>query len=92
MLTDVRRHGAPQSFPADTDFRPEAADLDLTYGRAWLLCRFIAETWSAAQLVRLYAEVDGGTAVPSALHDVLGVDEQTLLHRWQAWLEHEADR
>jgi len=92
VLTDVRRHGAPQSFPADTDFRPEAADLDLTYGRAWLLCRFIAETWSAAQLVRLYAEVDGGTAVPSALHDVLGVDEQTLLHRWQAWLEHEADR
>ena len=92
VLSDVRRHGAPQSFPADTDFRPDAADLDLTYGRAWLLCRFIADTWSGAQLVRFYAEIDAGTALPSALHDVLGIDEQTLLHRWQAWLEHEADR
>jgi hypothetical protein len=92
VLSDVRRHGAPPSFPADTDFRPDAADLDLTYGRAWLLCRFIADTWSGAQLVRFYAETDAGKSLPSALHDVLGIDEQTLLHRWQAWLEHEADR
>jgi hypothetical protein len=92
VLSDVRRHGAPQSFPADSDFRPDAADLDLTYGRAWLLCRFIADSWSAAHLVRFYAEIDDGTAMPNALHDVLGIDEQTLLHRWQTWLEHEADR
>ena len=92
VLSDVRRHGVPEGFPTDAEFRPAASDLDLTYGRAWLLCRFIAETWSGPRLVRLYAAIDDGTAVPVALHDVLGIDEQTLLRRWQTSLAREAGR
>ncbi|GAA3618401.1 hypothetical protein [Microlunatus ginsengisoli] len=92
VIEDVRRHGPPAEFPGDASFRPDADDLNLTYGRAWLLCSYIAERWSDADLVRLYAEVDGGTALPGALQDVLGVDESTLLSGWQRWLARSATR
>ncbi len=92
VLADVRRHGAPTAFPADNAFRPDASDLDLNYGRAWLLCRFIADTWSGADLVRLYAEIDAGATTARAFPDVLGVEEQALLRRWSAWLDRQADR
>jgi hypothetical protein len=91
VLADVRRHGAPASFPADTDFRPDAAALDLAYGRSWLLCRFIADTWSGGQLVELYAKIDNGIPPSAAVPDVLEVDESTLLRRWQSWLVRAAD-
>ena len=86
VLADVRKHGVPTAFPSDSDFRPDAADLDLTYGRAWMLCSFVAGTWSDADLVKLYGAVDGGAPLAAAAPEVLGVDESTLLHRWQAWL------
>lgn len=92
VLTDVRRNGAPASLPADTDFAPDAPNLNLTYGRAWLLCRFIAETWSDRRLVRLYAKVDRGTALSAALRDFLDIDEPALLSRWQRWLRSQARR
>jgi hypothetical protein len=92
VLDDVRRHGAPAGFPTDDDFRPDADDLDLTYARSWMLCRFIAESWSAGDLVRLYAEVDGQTPVPAAMSDALGIEPPRLLDRWRAWLERRARR
>ncbi len=92
VLTDVRKHGVPTAFPSDSDFRPDATDLDLTYGRAWLLCSFVAGTWSDADLVRLYAAVDGGTPLATAVPEVLGVDEPTLLRRWQARLTAQSRR
>jgi hypothetical protein len=82
----------PTAFPSDSDFRPDATDLDLTYGRAWLLCSFVARTWSDADLVRLYAAVDGGTPLATAVPEVLGVDEPTLLRRWQARLTAQSRR
>ena len=92
VLDKVRSDGAPKTLPSDADFRPDAADLNLTYGRAWLLCSFIAEESSADDLVRLYAEIDGGTPVAAAMEDVFGMDEQTLLQRWQSWLVRDARR
>jgi hypothetical protein len=57
-----------------------------------MLCSFVARTWSGAQLVTLYATVDGGTPLDTALPEVLGVDQPTLLHRWRAWLTAQSRR
>jgi hypothetical protein len=92
VLADVRRNGAPTAFPADADFRPDANELELTYGRAWMLCRYMAASTSPHDLVRLYAAIDAGAAPAAALPDALGMDEPTLLVRWHSWLERRAGR
>lgn len=89
-LDDVTRHGAPTSLPLDADFAPGAAGLDLTYARAWLACRYVAESRSKADLNRLYDAVDGGETLDDALRSVLGVDETAFVRGWQDWLTSQA--
>jgi hypothetical protein len=66
LLTDVRRSGPPEKLPTDAEFRASGPDLALTYGRAWLACRYVAETSSPQRLADIYAELDRGRTLEQA--------------------------
>lgn len=74
------------SDPRTSDPRTPAADAWGGYALSWLACVYIAQTWSEEQLMELYEEVSGGTALEEAIPQVLGVPEQEALTGWAQWL------
>ena len=90
MLAAVRRDGPPRSFPGDEAFSAGQAGLNRAYAEAWLVCRYIAETYSVADLGRLYAELDRGRPLDEASRTVLGVDAEELTAGWQRFLVRQA--
>lgn len=90
VVHQVRQHGAPRSLPADDRFGAQDAELDLTYAEAWSACRYVAATWSAADLQRLYTALDGGLTLNAAAQDALGVSAAALTAGWRRWLERRA--
>ncbi len=90
LLERVRQHGAPRALPADDRFGADRADLDLTYAEAWSACRYVATTWSAAGLERLYTALDDGASLDTAARDELGVSASALTTGWRRWLQRQA--
>jgi hypothetical protein len=86
VLARVRSDGAPRSFPSDQQFQVDARDLEVAYAEAWLVCRFIADQYSQAQLGRFYAELAGGSSVDEASRDALQLSEAALVAGWRAYL------
>jgi hypothetical protein len=86
VLTRVRAHGAPRSFPSDRQFQVGERDLPLAYAEAWLACRYVADRYAEIQLGRLYAELDRGRSLDEASRSVLKISEAELIIRWQAYL------
>lgn len=86
LLTAVRRNGPPPALPRDEAFAADRAELNRAYAEAWLACRYVAETYSVADLGRLYAELDGGRSLDEASRAVLGVDAGALTAGWQRYL------
>ena len=84
VLTRVRDHGAPRSFPSDRQFRVGEQDLQLAYAEAWLACRYIADRYSATQLGRLYAELDRGRSLDEASRSALKISDAELISSWRA--------
>jgi hypothetical protein len=84
VLTRVRAHGAPRSFPADRQFKVGERDLPLAYAEAWLACRYVADRYSEIQLGRLYAELDRGRSLDEASRSVLKISEDELINSWRA--------
>lgn len=78
----VREHGAPLDWPAEKDFAPNAADLDLAYDLAWTAARAIAAEGGVTTLDRFYAAADRGDSVAEAA-DELGSSEQALRKQWR---------
>lgn len=87
----VREHGAPQDWPAEKDFAPDAADLDLAYDLAWTAVRSIAVADGGTALDRLYAAADRGDSMTEAAEE-LGSSEQALRKQWRRDLEAMAAR
>ena len=56
------------------------------YALSWLACLYIAETWSAEALLKLYDTVAAGATVHEALPAVLDVTEEEALIGWSDWL------
>jgi hypothetical protein len=86
LLQRVRTRGAPLRLPADERFRAGAGDLAVGYAEAWLACRYVAETYSAAALQRLYTALDSGVGLDQAVEDELGVSTGTLTTGWRRYL------
>jgi hypothetical protein len=88
VLARVRSDGAPSSFPSDQQFQVGAGarNLELAYAEAWLVCRFIADQYSQAQLGRFYAELARGSSVDEASRDTLKLSEAALTAGWRAYL------
>ena len=90
LLAAVRRDGPPESLPGDEVFTAGRGELNRAYAEAWLACRYVAETYSVADLGRLYAELDRGLSLDEASRAVLGVDAAALTAGWQRFLVQQA--
>jgi hypothetical protein len=79
----------PTALPSDADLDTPGPQRSLAYDRAWWFARFVADTYGAATLRRLYQAACGvGHAdVSVAVHDVLGADPGDVVTRWQQWFE-----
>ena len=75
--------------PSDADLDTPGSQRSLAYDRAWWFARFVADTYGAATLRRLYQAACGvrHADVPVAVQDVLGVDTRDVVARWQQWFE-----
>ncbi len=88
-LDRVRADGPPRSLPSDAAFDGSAAELDVAYAQAWLLCLFIAERHGDDRLARLYRAAAGGQQVDRSIRTTLGTSRPALvadagraLRRW----------
>jgi hypothetical protein len=90
LLAAVRRDGPPAALPGDETFAAGRDELNRAYAEAWLACRYVAETYSVADLGRLYAELDRGRSLDQASQAVLGADAQTMTAGWRRYLVQQA--
>lgn len=90
LLAAVRLNGAPRAFPADDAFGAGGPGLNRAYASGWLACRFVAETYSAPRLGRLYAALDAGRTLDEAATAALGVGAAELTAGWRADLTRQA--
>jgi hypothetical protein len=98
LLTEVRTGRAPKRLPlpADADFSARDAKLATAYERAWLACRFIADTWGQRALIRFYTAVgtsdeEASAAVAAGLREVLGTTPAQFRAEWQAYVADHAE-
>lgn len=92
LWAEIRRSGPPKALPADQAFAVSAGRLDLAYGQAWSVCRYLAESTSPGQLGRLYRELDQGRTLDQAATSVLGMSASKLTEGWRRWLQQRARR
>ena len=78
--------GPPLALPGDEAFAAGAPELNRAYAEAWLVCRYVAERYSAARLGRLYAELDRGRSLDEASRAALGVGADELVAGWRRYL------
>jgi hypothetical protein len=78
----------PTALPSDADLDATGLQRSLSYDRAWWFARFVADTRGTTTLRGLYEAACGVGHVdlPTALHDVMGVDTAGALADWQHWL------
>lgn len=77
----------PLTLPSDGELDAPGPQRSAAYDRAWWFARFVADTFGAPKLRDLYVAACGvgHVDVPTAVHDVLGVDTAGLLVRWHQW-------
>ena len=85
---------APTALPSDTDLAAPGPQRSQAYDRAWEFARFVADTRGTATLRALYRAAcgPGHVDLPTAAHDVFGVDMTGVLVDWQQWLTHQPAR
>jgi hypothetical protein len=86
LLADIRKRGEPTSLPSNASFRASANGLGLTYAKAWLACRYVADTFSPRQLDQLYVELDGGRSLEQATQEVLDESAEEFVTGWRTYL------
>lgn len=98
LLSEVRTGRAPKRLPlpTDADFSARASKLATAYERAWLACRFIADTWGQRALIRLYTAVgasdeEAPAAVATGLREVLDTTPAQFRAEWQAYVADHAE-
>ena len=85
---------APTALPSDTDLAGPGPQRSQAYDRAWLFALFIADTRGPSMLRAFYQAACGDrhTALPTAVHEVLGSDIAEILADWQQWLSRQPTR
>lgn len=92
VLEQVRASGPPDDLPSSADLAPTALDLGATYEEAWLACRYLAQTYGAAAMVRFYDRVDAGDRLDDAFVEVLGTSLRDFVRGWSADVARLAER
>jgi hypothetical protein len=91
LASRVRAGDAPKRLPPNRDFRGTNQALPQAYESGWLACRYIAERYGQAKLVRFYRSVGTSTgpradAVPEALRDWLGLTPARFTALWRGYV------
>jgi hypothetical protein len=86
LLADIRKRGEPTRLPSNASFRASASGLGLTYAKAWLACRYVADTHSPRELDRLYSELDRGRTLEQATQSVLIESAEEFVAGWRSYL------
>ena len=86
LLSRIRTSGAPTSVPSDNEFAVGSPALARDYAAAWLVCRYVADTYSVQRLGRLYLLLAQGRTLDQASREVLGVSARHLTSDWRRYL------
>jgi hypothetical protein len=91
LASRVRAGQLPKRLPTDRDFRGTNQSLPAAYEAGWLACRYIADRYGQAKLVRFYRAVGlasgtRGEAVAGALRDWFGLTPQRFTSLWQGYV------
>jgi hypothetical protein len=84
--------GATTVLPSDVELETSGADLAEVYDRAWWFARFVADSYGAGTLRRLYAAAcgPGHSDLTAAVRQVIGTDLVDLHRRWAQWMVRES--
>ena len=83
VIEEVQREGVPCRLPTAAEFDVESSHLGAVYESAWLVCTVLAEEAGEQALVDLYAAVDAGEDVGTALRRLTPLTEARLVRAWQ---------
>jgi hypothetical protein len=83
IIAQVRREGAPDHLPGQTEFDAGATHLGAAYESAWLACVLLADAGGEEALVRLYEQVSHGAELGPRLRELFGLSEDELTDRWR---------
>jgi hypothetical protein len=86
LLADIRKRGEPTRLPSNASFRASASGLGLTYAKAWLACKYVADIHSPRELDRLYSELDRGRTLEQATQAVLKQSAEEFVAGWRSYL------
>nr|WP_233211257.1 hypothetical protein [Mycobacterium sp. shizuoka-1] len=80
--------GSNTALPTDADLDVAGPQRERGYDRAWWFARFVADTYGADALRRLYVEAcgPGHPDLATAARRALGTDIEGLRARWAQWL------
>ncbi len=80
--------GRSPALPSDADLDRPGPDRSAGYDRAWWFARFVADTYGADALRRLYTQAcgPGHGDLATAVQSALGTDLPSLQARWAHWL------
>ncbi|MGD7790198.1 peptidase MA family metallohydrolase [Propionibacteriaceae bacterium Y1700] len=81
LLREGRSEPAP---PGDDAFL--GSELEVAYGQAWTLCRWLLEQSSWERVNHWYAALGEGAAMDDALQELCGRDLTGVQAGWQQWL------
>jgi len=86
LLADIRKRGEPTRLPSNANFGASASGLGLTYAKAWLACRYVAEIYSPRQLDQIYSDLDRGRTLDQATQAVLNASAEEFVAGWRSYL------
>jgi len=86
LLSDIRKRGEPTRLPSNANFRASASGIGLTYAKAWLACRYVAEIYSPRQLDQIYSDLDRGRTLDQATQAVLNASAEEFVAGWRSYL------
>ncbi len=69
-----------------TSYPGDPAKVDLFYGEAWSLVKYLNDTYGAEKFAQLFAEIKSGKRIDAALQVVYGFDQDGLEDEWRASL------
>jgi hypothetical protein len=92
LRRDLRRGTALGSLPTDTSYAGENKKLAQAYEKSWLACKFVAEKFGQATLVRLYRVVGAQTtgnaasATDRSMRSVLHLTLKAFTAQWTSYV------
>ncbi|MCW2846833.1 MAG: hypothetical protein JWR90_807 [Marmoricola sp.] len=83
ILPQIRKDGLPSGLPTSQDLDPTATGLGATYEEAWLTCRYLAQEYGEAGLIRFYDKVSAGASAQASFRSELGTTQRAFVAGWR---------